>query len=102
FILLIDKYYPEVRIYKDDEIYVLGSSLNAVNSSKQKKDLFSTLGNVIYYGSPGTGKSHRADIETSGKEVQKVTFHPDYDYHSFVGGYKPTMAGDKIAYKFVP
>lgn len=60
------------------------------------------VNNVIYYGSPGTGKSHRADIETNGKEVQKVTFHPDYDYHSFVGGYKPTMDGDKIAYKFVP
>ena len=60
------------------------------------------VNNVIYYGSPGTGKSHRADIETNGKDVQKVTFHPDYDYHSFVGGYKPTMEGDKIAYKFVP
>jgi hypothetical protein len=58
--------------------------------------------NKIYYGTPGTGKSHRADIETNGEEVQKVTFHPDYDYHSFVGGYKPTMVGDKIAYKFVP
>ena len=60
------------------------------------------VNNVIYYGSPGTGKSHKADNETKGKNVQKVTFHPDYDYHSFVGGYKPTMDGDKIAYKFVP
>ena len=60
------------------------------------------VNNVIYYGSPGTGKSHKADEITYGKDVQKVTFHPDYDYHSFVGGYKPTMDGDKIAYKFVP
>ncbi len=64
------------------------------------------VNNVIYYGSPGTGKSHKADEITNGKEVQKVTFHPDYDYHSFVGGYKPTMVGEgedaKIAYKFVP
>ena len=58
--------------------------------------------NTIYFGSPGTGKSHKADEITYGKDVQKVTFHPDYDYHSFVGGYKPTMDGDKIAYKFVP
>lgn len=58
--------------------------------------------NVIYFGSPGTGKSHKTDEITNGKVVQKVTFHPDYDYHSFVGGYKPTMEGDKIAYKFVP
>lgn len=58
--------------------------------------------NTIFFGSPGTGKSHEADSITNGKDVQKVTFHPDYDYHSFVGGYKPTMVGDKIAYKFVP
>ena len=57
---------------------------------------------TIFYGSPGTGKSHVADLITNGKNVEKVTFHPDYDYHSFVGGYKPTMNGDKIAYKFVP
>lgn len=57
---------------------------------------------TIFYGSPGTGKSHVADSITYGKNVEKVTFHPDYDYHSFVGGYKPTMVGDKIAYKFVP
>lgn len=62
----------------------------------------SDVQNTIYFGSPGTGKSHKADEITFGKEVQKVTFHPDYDYHSFVGGYKPTMDGDKIAYKFVP
>lgn len=62
----------------------------------------SDVQNTIYFGSPGTGKSHKADEITYGKDVQKVTFHPDYDYHSFVGGYKPTMDGDKIAYKFVP
>lgn len=66
----------------------------------------SDVQNTIYFGSPGTGKSHKADEITYGKEVQKVTFHPDYDYHSFVGGYKPTMVGEgndaKIAYKFVP
>jgi 5-methylcytosine-specific restriction endonuclease McrBC GTP-binding regulatory subunit McrB len=62
----------------------------------------SDVQNTIYFGSPGTGKSHKADEITYGKEVHKVTFHPDYDYNSFVGGYKPTMDGDKIAYKFVP
>lgn len=77
-------------IYEENEI------IPTVSTSSQD------VNNVIYYGSPGTGKSHRADIETNGKDVQKVTFHPDYDYHSFVGGYKPTMDGDKIAYKFVP
>jgi len=78
---------------------------NNKNDSEQNKSL-QDIQNTIYFGSPGTGKSHTADIITNGKAVQKVTFHPDYDYHSFVGGYKPTMVGEgidaKIAYKFVP
>jgi AAA domain (dynein-related subfamily) len=77
-------------IYEEHEI----TPLQSVSSQD--------VNNVIFYGSPGTGKSYRADIETNGKDVRKVTFHPDYDYHSFVGGYKPTMDGEKIAYKFVP
>jgi len=71
-------------------------------STKPIENNTSDVQNTIYFGSPGTGKSHKADEITNGKAVQKVTFHPDYDYHSFVGGYKPTMEGDKIAYKFVP
>jgi hypothetical protein len=92
---------PEYIFYYIENIQSIHNSSNDVITptvSTSSQD----VNNVIYYGSPGTGKSHRADIETNGKDVQKVTFHPDYDYHSFVGGYKPSMDGDKIAYKFVP
>jgi hypothetical protein len=58
--------------------------------------------NTIYFGSPGTGKSNTVDKVTKDRNVRKVTFHPEYDYHSFVGGYKPSMDGDNIIYKFVP
>lgn len=62
--------------------------------------------NVIFFGSPGTGKSYSADEKTNGHIVEKTTFHPEYDYNSFVGGYKPIMNEDgedsKIEYKFVP
>lgn len=44
----------------------------------------------IFYGAPGTGKSHTIEKETKGKEVIRVTFHPDSDYSTFVGAYKPT------------
>lgn len=45
---------------------------------------------TIYYGAPGTGKSHK--IKTLHKEnVVRTTFHPDSDYSTFVGAYKPTM-----------
>jgi 5-methylcytosine-specific restriction endonuclease McrBC GTP-binding regulatory subunit McrB len=44
----------------------------------------------IYYGAPGTGKSHEIKSLTKGKEVIRTTFHPDSDYSTFVGAYKPT------------
>lgn len=44
----------------------------------------------IYYGAPGTGKSYEINRLTRGKEVIRTTFHPDSDYSTFVGTYKPT------------
>lgn len=70
------------------------------NEVHQNSDIQAT--NTIYFGSPGTGKSNTVDELTKGKNVRKVTFHPEYDYHSFVGGYKPSMNGESIVYKFVP
>ena len=45
----------------------------------------------IYYGAPGTGKSHEINRLTEGEEVIRTTFHPDSDYSTFVGAYKPVM-----------
>ena len=44
----------------------------------------------IFYGAPGTGKSHTIKEQTSGEDVVRTTFHPDSDYSTFVGAYKPT------------
>ena len=55
--------------------------------------------NLIYFGAPGTGKSH--DLNELAKahyddgHTRRVTFHPDYSYASFVGCYKPTMVEEK-------
>lgn len=53
-----------------------------------------TFHQIIYYGAPGTGKSHKikAQLEGVSKEnIFRTTFHPDSDYSTFVGAYKPTM-----------
>ena len=50
----------------------------------------------IYYGAPGTGKSHKAKEVTSSKKVFRTTFHPDTDYASFVGCYKPCVNNQSV------
>ena len=45
---------------------------------------------IIYFGAPGTGKSFEINKKTKDKEVIRTTFHPDSDYSTFVGAYKPT------------
>ena len=54
----------------------------------------------IYYGAPGTGKSHQIEDETRGESVIRTTFHPDSDYSTFVGAYKPCMEPTEM--KVVP
>lgn len=47
---------------------------------------------IIYYGTPGSGKSHKVKEITNTIDknyVYRTTFHPDTDYASFVGCYKP-------------
>lgn len=60
--------------------------------------------NKIYFGSPGTGKSTaiQSFVKTKNLTHYRTTFHPDYDYGSFVGSYKPVSEGDAIRYRFVP
>lgn len=50
---------------------------------------------VIYFGAPGSGKSHKVAEDLAGisrENIFRTTFHPDYDYASFVGCYKPIIA----------
>lgn len=44
----------------------------------------------IFYGAPGTGKSYKINQATENESVIRTTFHPDSDYSTFIGAYKPT------------
>ena len=85
-----------------------------------KKQIIAQTLQQIFYGAPGTGKSHKikdnAIVKNADEKqlVFRTTFHPDSDYSTFVGAYKPTMkpvadkykavAGkdEEITYSFVP
>lgn len=46
--------------------------------------------NMIFYGAPGTGKSYEVDKRyNNDSHTTRITFHPEYTYHDFVGSYKP-------------
>lgn len=74
------------------------------NFSEHKKVVFSPMPRqVIYFGAPGTGKSYAVNKivkEQAPKNNIRTTFHPDSDYSSFVGCYKPTMRNGNIEYSF--
>lgn len=64
-----------------DELYEgFQKDINNENESLQQ----------IFYGAPGTGKSHTIQERTEHEDVIRTTFHPDTDYSTFVGAYKPT------------
>ena len=50
----------------------------------------------IFYGAPGTGKSYTINETTKGEDVIRTTFHPDSDYATFVGAYKPTTIEETV------
>ena len=53
---------------------------------------------VVYYGAPGTGKSYTLNQDTKGADIIRTTFHPDSDYSSFVGAYKPVEVSVQKTY----
>ena len=62
---------------------------------------------TIYYGVPGSGKSHEIDEITKGlseEQKMRVVFHPEYTNADFVGQILPSLNEDdgKIDYKFKP
>lgn len=78
---------------------------HSLEKEKVKPNIINSDPNTIFYGAPGTGKSHtvKERLENVPKgNVETVTFHPDYDYVSFVGGYRPISEDGNIEYKFVP
>ena len=115
------------RALKQYQNFLISKLTSANKEEFDDDDEVSTTGicmllQQIFFGAPGTGKSHKIDydlfkdengnpIGMGIKEVPEVrkfrtTFHPDYDYAQFVGAYKPKVdeksPDKKIIYSFVP
>lgn len=91
----------DVQMYQTVLTNPIGLSVNFLDTSTkidigakrvnlENRKTISGSTQQIYYGAPGTGKSHTVKIHTEGESVVRTTFHPDSDYSTFVGCYKPT------------
>lgn len=89
------------------------AAFNAIFPNIRVKPLRNKIMQKIYYGAPGTGKSNEikrltgegiGSVKFSKNFTFRTTFHPDSDYSSFVGAYKPIWdkATSKIVYDFRP
>lgn len=80
---------------KCTDFYKLGTqtpvSIEKFENAIQSTVIIPYSHNRIVFGAPGTGKSHKLNDESSpfGKNIERVTFHPNYSYAQFVGTYKP-------------
>ena len=79
-----------IRFFKNSEVRTSASNIFFVRDESEESDNKVPL-QQIFYGAPGTGKSHEINVLTEGKRVIRITFHPDSDYSAFVGSYKPVM-----------
>lgn len=104
---------------KDDWEQKIGIFKNSINANKRnesvlEKNSLNMPRQQIFFGAPGTGKSDAIERIVHDVPHTRTTFHPDSDYASFVGAYKPTMkpvadkykavAGkdEEITYSFIP
>lgn len=88
-------YVPELLYDNFIQLFKTETPQISVERKPVKKELICEKSfQQIFYGAPGTGKSHAIKELAKGAEVIRTTFHPDSDYSTFVGAYKPTTKSE--------
>ena len=87
--------------YNPEPVTLLGSQTAAQHNVGLSSDSFIGY-NKIFYGAPGTGKSHAIKQGHDEKYLIRTVFHPDTQYSDFVGCLKPIMLGANVGYQFRP
>lgn len=87
-----------ISFKKSSAVKVYTSPICYETEENELEDISATLSQgcgslqQIFYGAPGTGKSNKTnEITAKYPSTVRTTFHPDSDYSTFVGAYKPTM-----------
>lgn len=104
----ISNYRNTISFYKRDSIHYFldfskednGFSENKVSENTSYTSNFSQ---IIYYGVPGSGKSHRIDEQTKSlpdEQKMRVVFHPEYTNADFIGQILPVQTSSGLEYPF--
>jgi hypothetical protein len=92
----------------DFTVYKKLCNLIKLNYAEDKEDETLTsytpnFSQIIYYGVPGSGKSHKINEATKDlpdDQKMRVVFHPEYTNADFVGQILPVQTSDGIDYLF--
>jgi len=93
-----DSRYKRIAAILNDEEYDVENSNEEINSA----DRITGAYNMIYYGTPGCGKSFKVnkDFNKNDYIVYRTTFHPEYSNSDFVGQIIPKTENNEIKYEF--
>jgi len=95
---IFEEKYPQYSITEENGLFKLKNKEGQEDSA----DIPAVTGasNVIYYGAPGTGKSHTINESIKEKYTVRTVFHADTQNSDFLGCLKPKMQGKDIRYEF--
>lgn len=72
------------------------------NANFNQTDRLTGGENKIYYGAPGTGKSHKVEQLIDELTTVRTVFHPDTQNSDFIGALKPVIQNGDVSYQFSP
>ena len=94
----IDSQLPDNEDYLNQLSIKISDSNSVTNEIKKIKAPSGE--NVIFYGAPGVGKSHKIEEKCDPSTTIRTVLHPDSQYSDFAGCLKPRMDGGKVIYDF--
>lgn len=88
-----------------DSYYIMKNTKHNSNVNSNLSFIDYNFSQIIYYGVPGSGKSHKIDEATKDlpdEQKMRVVFHPEYTNADFVGQILPSNTSGTISYQFKP
>lgn len=77
--------------------------INPLSEGNNASTYIQNFTQIIYYGVPGSGKSHKIDEKTKDlpdEQKMRVVFHPEYTNADFVGQILPVQTESGLEYPF--